>query len=203
LERKNSEKKIRGLAKAVVNGKLDMKLPLTLERNRTKRSALAAWNGIIGGARMFGEDALADAALQAAVDQCATGQQWPERPLDAGIQAFGGHMMVRWSSPMNSGDLNMRGYVAPLGPVLTNTDWHAVMITEARSTDGISLSLRLEPFADSVSQLQLEFSQLRPNTMYSVGNALQTFTSNDSGNGSFTLAHLDSSLHLIIVPGDQ
>lgn len=203
IERRNSEKKIRALASAVVDGKLNMTLPLTLERSRARRSALAAWNGIIGGARMFGEEELADAALQATIDQCGTGQRWPDRPLDAGMQAFGGHMMIRWSTPLSAGDLNVRGYVPPVGPVLAHTNWDAIIISEARSSDGVSLTLQLEPLEGVVPELRLEFSQLSPNTTYMVHGAFLTFESDAQGQGSASLSNLHQRMALTVTPQGQ
>ena len=54
-------------------------------------------------------------------------------------------MLLRWSAPLDLAALNMRGYVAPEGPVLDDTSWDDVLVTEARSDDGRSLRLALRP----------------------------------------------------------
>lgn len=198
LERRNSEKKIRALATQVQNGKLSLTLPMTLERSRARKSALAGWNGIIGASMMYGEDALTSASLDAAIEQCGTGQRWPDRPLDAGMQAFGAHMMIRWSQPLSAGDLNVRGYVSPQGPILSSTSWEDVLVIEARSPDGESLTLTLEPLQERATSVNLSFTQLVPHASYSLISDLSvpeqaiSLTSDELGQGKATLDALDS-----------
>src|SRR5690606_35999267 len=123
----------------VSDGTLALELPEEPERHRTRSSALPGWNKIIGGANLVGDGALAEAAMDGAARQCATGQRWPERPLAAGSSALGGHMIVRWATPLGPADLNQRGYVPPVGPVLDDTSWDDVLVVFARSDDGESL----------------------------------------------------------------
>lgn len=149
-----------GLSAMVTDGTLDLELPEEPERHRTRSSALPGWNKIIGGADLVGDAALAEAAMDGAARQCGTGQRWPDRPLAAGSSALGGHMIVRWSAPLGPSDLNQRGYVAPVGPVLDETAWDDVLVVLARSTDGESLDLQLEPRRGPVSQLRLTFTNL-------------------------------------------
>jgi hypothetical protein len=155
-----------GLSAMVTDGTLDLELPEELERHRTRSSALPGWNKILGGARLVGDDRLAEAAIAGAERQCGTGERWPGRPLAAGSSTFGGHMIVRWSTPLGPSDLNQRGYVAPIGPVLDDTAWDDVLVVLARSVDGESLDLQLEPRHGPVTDLPLRFTNLEPGRTY-------------------------------------
>lgn len=157
-----------GLSQAVTDGTLPMDMPVELERHRTSSTALGGWTRVIGGARLVGDEALAEAAMSGAERQCGTGKRWPERPLDAGSSAFGSHMIVRWAMPLSLADLNQRGYVAPTGPVLASTDWGRVMVTLARSDDGETLELGMQPRNDDSDSgpVELGFTQLIPNAAY-------------------------------------
>lgn len=104
--------------------------------------------------------------MDGAARQCGTGQRWPERPLAAGSSALGGHMIVRWSTPLGPADLNQRGDVPPVGPVLDDTAWDDVLVVLARSDDGESLDLRLEPRNGPVAALPLIFTNLDPTRAY-------------------------------------
>ena len=165
LEQYAGEKKIKGLAMAVKDGVLALELPAALERHRARSSALGAWNSVIGGAQKFGQRDLYLAALDASARQCATGDVWPDRPMDASVNAIGGHMIVRWSTPLGTADLSIRGHVPPAGPVLDSAGWREVLVTEARSADGVSLDLRLRPL-DSRADVVMRFSALRPGAGY-------------------------------------
>ena len=196
LDRRKAAK-LHGLATLVKDGRLDMELPLELERHRAKRSALTGWNGVIGGSRMLGEEALYRAALDASARQCATGERWPDRPLDAGVPAMGGTMILRWSMPLGTAQLNVRGYVPPRGPVLDTAPWDDVLVVEARSTDGDSLSLRLEPMGGAAGDVTLGFRQLAPGRRYAVGDA--SMTAGADGRAEATV-RLDGPLALEVRP---
>ena len=155
-----------GLSAMVSEGTLDLEMPEEPERHRTRSSALPGWNKVIGGTNLVGDGALAEAAMDGAARQCATGQRWPERPLAAGSSALGGHMIVRWSTPLGPADLNQRGYVPPVGPVLDDTAWDDVLVVLARSDDGESLDLHLEPRRGPVAALPLAFTNLEPGRAY-------------------------------------
>ena len=155
-----------GLSAMVSDGTLALELPEEPERHRTRASALPGWNKIIGGANLVGDVALAEAAMDGAARQCGTGRRWPERPLAAGSSALGGHMIVRWSTPLGPADLNQRGYVPPVGPVLDDTAWDDVLVVLARSDDGESLDLHLEPRRGPLEQLALTFTNLEPGRTY-------------------------------------
>ena len=74
-------------------------------------SSLLPWIKVIGGARMVGDERLIDAAIDASARQCATGQQWPERPVAVGgvglrfvhAAALVGAARSRRSSPSAAG----------------------------------------------------------------------------------------------------
>ncbi len=201
LDRRSAEGKIRALAAMVHDGRLDLELPAELERHRARRSALAGWNGIIGGARLVGETELEAAAIDAAARQCATGRRWPDRPLDAGVPAVSGHMMIRWSTPLSTADLNRRGYVAPVGPVLAGAAWDAVLVAEAHSPDGDCLRLRLEPLAESVPSLRLDLAQLRAAASYVLDGAGPPMTVEADAEGRATVAiRLDGPAELVLAP---
>ncbi len=155
-----------GLSAMVTDGTLAMDLPEEPERHRTRSSALPGWNKIIGGANLVGDAGLAAAAMDGAARQCGTGQRWPERPLAAGSSALGGHMIVRWATPLGPSDLNQRGYVPPVGPVLDDTAWDDVLVVLARSDDGVSLDLHLEPRNGPIEQVALTFANLEPGRTY-------------------------------------
>jgi hypothetical protein len=202
LERRRAAGPMQGLAMTVSpEGRLDLELPVTLERSRARSSALGAWNGVIGGARMVGEHRLADAALDAAARQCGTGERWPGRPLDAGMQALGGHMIVRWSAPLGTADLNVRGYVPPAGPLLVDAPWDDVLVTEARSLDGgASLVLRLEPMGDGpVEAAQLRFSSLTPGAMYSLDGSSTSVVADAAGEATVSVT-VDGPSRWTLVP---
>jgi len=182
-----------GLSRMVTDGVLPLEMPPELERHRTRSSSLPGWNKVIGGARMVGDEVLAEAAIAGAERQCATGKRWPERPLDAGSSAFGGHLIVRWSTPLGLADLNQRGYVAPIGPVLDETDGEAVMVVLARSADDESLDLALAPRdGESAVSARLAFTQLRPGATYSLvggdGEVVGSLVADELGTGMATVS---------------
>src|SRR4029434_10656977 len=90
---------------------------------------------------------------------------WPELPTDAGVQNTATHLIVRWSTPLTTGDLNVRGYAPPVGPILSGARWPDVLVTKARSLDGVSLELTLYGMQPS-SPTRLEFGHLRPGSSY-------------------------------------
>lgn len=191
------------LSGLVVDGTLPLEMPPELERHRTRSSPLPGWNKVIGGARLVGDEPLAEAAIDAAERQCATGRRWPERPLAAGSSAFGAHLIVRWSTPLGLADLNQRGYFPPLGPVLTDTAGNAVLVVLARSTDGASLDLVLEPWNhESCESVQLVFTQLEPAITYVLadnGHVQTKLVADQSGRGSASVS-VDGATRFRLAP---
>lgn len=113
---------------------------------------------------MVGDDRLAWAAMDASARQCVTGERWPQRPVAAASNGLGSYMIVRWSAPLDLAALNIRGYVPPHGP-LVDAD-SEVLITMARSADGTSLDLVLEPMDTAAPEAELRFSALAPGAPY-------------------------------------
>jgi hypothetical protein len=180
------------LSDMVVDGTLPIDMPPELERHRTRSSALPGWNKVIGGARLVGDEQLAEAAIDGAARQCGTALRWPDRPLAAGSSALGAHLIIRWSTPLGLSDLNRRGYVAPAGPVLAETAWDDVLVVLARSTDGMSLELALEPRHEGpLESVPLQFTALRPGARYVLGGdgrAAVELTSDHSGAGAVAIS---------------
>ncbi|MFV0524458.1 MAG: hypothetical protein ACK5RL_08175 [Acidimicrobiales bacterium] len=210
LERRRATPRLGALAARVTDGRLDLELPATLERNRARRSALAAWNGVIGGARMLGEVDLALAALDASARQCSTGTSWPDRPLDSGIPGLAGHLIVRWSMPLGTADLSIRGYVEAEGPRVVAWPWDEVMVTEARSADGVVLDLGVAPrrapdCAGGPGRVTLQLDRLRPGAGYTVVAAdADAATDTGTGGPSPTVITADASGRadlVVAVPG--
>ena len=77
-------------------------------------------------------------------------------------------MIVRWSTPLSTADLNVRGYEPPTGPVLTGAPWDDLLVTEARSPDGARLRLCLEPWDDAVPAATLVLDQLDAGREYRI-----------------------------------
>ncbi len=76
---------------------------------------------------------------------CATGRPFPDKPLIAGVQALAIMSWVRWASPLSLADISLRGYGRRSGRSSNGCPWPAVLVTKARSTDGTSLDLVVEP----------------------------------------------------------
>lgn len=204
LQLRGAPEKMAGLAKMVRDGELSMELPEEWERNRVRQSAVPSWTKLVAGARMVGQGELAEAALRACDRQCATGETWPERPLKVGVSNLALHMLVRWSTPMDNATLNLRGYVPPVGPVLDDVPWPAVMVTVARSLDGISLDLVLRPGpTPSAEPVTLGFTALRPGAAYDLchddanGAAIARLVADAAGTASVSVAVTSTQrLHL-------
>jgi len=170
------------------NGSLDLEMPAELERHRTSSTSLLGWIKVIGGAHMAGEPELVEAAIEASERQCASGNRWPERPVKVGGGGFGAYMQMRWSQPLDLAGLNIRGYVAPDGPVLESYDSSTVLVTLARSVDGVSLDLGLEPMAGPVEDTVLRFVSLRPAVEYSLRDRDGAVVAAGASDGAGTLA---------------
>ncbi|MEN9506562.1 MAG: hypothetical protein RI958_2488 [Actinomycetota bacterium] len=163
LDLRGASGKMAALSSMIRDGRLELELPEEPERHRTRSSALLPWNKVIGGARMVGDAALTRAAVEASARQCATGERWPGRPLAVGGAGIGSHMLLRWSAPLDLAALNMRGYLAPVGPVVDEAD-DRVLVTLARCDDGVRLDLMLEPYGEAVHDAVLAVSGLAPST---------------------------------------
>lgn len=199
LDLRGATKKMAALSSMISDGRLELELPEEPERHRTRSSALLPWNKVIGGARMVGDAALTSSAIEASARQCATGERWPSRPLAVGGAGIGSHMLLRWSAPLDLAALNMRGYLAPVGPVVDDID-DRILVTLARCDDGVRLDLWLEPVGDTVHEVRLSFGQLAPGTRHRVhGDGIdQQFEANDDGTARIVLAAIDGPAHLVV-----
>jgi hypothetical protein len=179
------------LSGMVVDWTLPLEMPPELERHRTRSTSLPGWNKVIGGARLVGDEQLAEAAIEGAARQCGTGRRWPDRPLAAGSAIFGAHLIIRWSTPLALSDLNQRGYVPPSGPVLAETAWDDVLVVLARSLDGTSLDLALEPRGEMpLEAVTLRVTGLQPGARYVLtpaGGGVTDVIADDAGGGSATV----------------
>lgn len=167
LALRGADARMAALAAAVDKGVLRLSLPPAPERNTGITTAVPAWTAVLGGAMATGHTELA-AAARAGVDaECATGKRWPDRPLTAGVQNTGIHLLIRWATPMSSADLARRGYVAPVGPVLRTDHWPQLLVTEAISPDGERLELAVEP-GDAARSHRLRLDGLVPGRSYTL-----------------------------------
>jgi len=114
----------------------------------------------------------------------------------AASNGLGSYMIVRWSAPLDLAALNIRGYVPPQGPLVDAA--HEVLITMARSTDGASLDLVLEPMDAAVPGADLRLSSLAPDTMYRLaGDGVDLSLQADSdGEATVSVGALDRRISL-------
>lgn len=204
LSLRHAPQKLGKLRALIADGVLQLQLPEEWERNRARRSAVPGWTKLIGGARAIGDEELAAAAQRAHDQQCATGQRWPERPLSVGVANMALHMLVRWSTPTDNAELNIRGYVAPLGPILADAPWPAVLVTLARSSDSTTLDLVVRPGPSSdAGPVEFGFEALVAGTAYRLtGDGVEIeFVADDSGAARVAIAVTDTmTLHLAPTP---
>jgi hypothetical protein len=159
LDVRGAAPKLAMLSSIVTDGTLPLELPPEPERHHMSSSAVLPWMKIIGGARLVGDERLIDAAIDASAKQCATGARWPQRPVAVGGSGLGSYMLLRWSAPLDPAALAIRGWVEPVGPLVDASP--EVLITMARSDDGVSLVMVMEP-AESVGTCEatLHFTRL-------------------------------------------
>lgn len=161
------KEKMAALQQKIVDGYLDMKFAPKRERATYIMSTLSDWTGVIGGARAVGNEAVAAAATRSMERDCATGARFPDRPLRAGVQSIAVALWPRWGQPMSLGQLTLRGYVPPRGPILEHAPWPAVIVTKARCDDGSSLDWVVEPYSgDATTAREFRFRALAPNGAY-------------------------------------
>ena len=194
--------KMAGLRALIADGVLQLQLPEDWERNRARQTATPGWTKLIGGARAVGDDELAEAAIRAHDQQCATGEHWPERPLTAGVANLALHMLVRWSTPLDNASINLRGYEAPAGPMITSAPWPQVLVTLARSHDGVSLELAVRPGGTpSAEPVDFALAALAPGAAYRLtGDGIDlTVTADAEGAASMAFV-VDRPLRLQLSP---
>jgi len=76
---------------------------------------------------------------------------------------------------MSTGDLAIRGYRPPEGPVLANDLWPALLVTQARSPEAATLEVTVEPGLGSGNH-RFELEHLRPEVTYVVESSSGRFT---------------------------
>ncbi len=179
--------KLLGMKAMIKDGRLDLDLPAEPERHRTNSRKLSPWIKIVGGAQMLADEELYLAAVRSSGEKCATGERWPNRPVDCTGQQIGTYMLLRWSGPDSLASLTMRGYQAPKGPVLDDTDWEKLLVTEAFSEDGINTTLAAQPNVDGeIVSTYLELTQLDAGASYRLTGLASDveFVANDQGRAS-------------------
>jgi hypothetical protein len=178
LDLRGAAPKMKALSGLVSDGTLPLELPAEPERHHTSSSSVLPWVKVIGGARMVGDERLINAAIHASARQCATGQQWPQRPVAVGGSGFGSYMLLRWSAPLDLAALAIRGWSEPVGPLVAADA--ATLITLARWHDG-QLQLAMEPAAPG-AEVALHFSRLTPGRHRLHGEGVDvTITAADDG----------------------
>src|SRR5438093_55237 len=106
---------------------------------------------------------MAEAAWRRLLRDCGTGETFPDRPLNGGIMTIALLLSARWGSPLSVGELAIRGWVPPAGPVLERAPWPDVLVSKARCDDGVTLELVLEPHRSSAGDAhELTFRLVEP-----------------------------------------
>jgi hypothetical protein len=195
--------KMAPLRDKVVDGELQVDMQPAPERNTLIKTAVPAFTQLYAGARAVGEDDVARAALRRMEATCSTGRRWPERPLHAGVQTLGIHLLMRWSIPLNSAALAVRGYRPPTGPVLRDYPWDQVLVTKARSLDGTTLQLGAQPL-NGPATVTLGFEALIPGCDYRlvVDTGALVVRSDRDGRGSVDLV-IDRPINAVLEPLDR
>jgi hypothetical protein len=109
-------------------------------------------------------------------------------------------LFPRWGRPLSLGQLNLRGYVAPQGPILAHAPWPEVIVTKALSDDGQSLSLVVEPYRGSGTH-RFELKALCPRGEYRLcGSGVDlAITADSEGMAAFDV-HVSGRLDLRLEP---
>ena len=158
------------------------------ERNTLIITAVPQWTRLVGGARAVGEVDVARAALRRMETTAAPASRWPERPLHAGVQTLGIHLLTRWGRRSAHGALALRGYVAPAGPVLADGPWDDVLVTKARCDDGSTLALGLRPRRQSTRHGDSAVRRARPRQAYRLDVSGHELTLTADADGRATAA---------------
>jgi hypothetical protein len=166
LAMRGVEGRMAALRELIIDGELQLDMEPAPERNTLITTAVPQWSRLVGGARAVGEHEVARAALRRMETTCGTGQRWPDRPLHAGVQTLGIHLLTRWGAPLSSAALALRGYVPPRGPVLRDGPWDQVLVTMARCDDGVALHLGLSPREAGPATVALTFDHLAAGQPY-------------------------------------
>lgn len=199
---KGVAEKMTALEAHIVDGYLEIPVAPSRERATYIVSQLGGWTGIIGGARAVGNEAVAEAATRSMWRACATGERFPGRPLEAGVQSIAVALWPLWGRPLSLGQITLRGHLPPQGPLLIEAPWPAVIVTKARSPDARTLDLVVEPFREQSDALhRFRFSALTPGAPYRLtGRGVDlAITADESGNAGVQFA-VTRRLDLQLVP---
>ena len=91
-----------------------------------------------------------------------------------------------------------------MGPLLDRTAWDDVLVTEARSPDGESLHLRIEPQDEPVESVPFGLAQLRPGATYVLDGAGApiTLAADDDGRAEVVVT-VTGPTRLVLTPAGQ
>jgi hypothetical protein len=204
LQLRGVEERMAALENKIEDGSLDLALQPSRERATFIMSTLGQWTGIIGGARAVGNEKVAQAATRSMWRDCATGARFPDRPLAAGVQSIAVALWPLWGRPLSLGQIMLRGHVPPRGPILAEAPWPAVIVTKARSEDGQSLDMVIEPFRDETGQRHaFRFSALQPQRSYHLqGSGLNLALEADASGGGIAEFPVTARLDLRLAVSD-
>ncbi len=198
---RGADERMAALEDRIVDGVLQLDVTPEPERNTLITTAVPQWTRIVGGARAVGRHELARAALRRMEADCGTGERWPQRPLHVGVQNLGIHLLMRWGSPLSTAALDLRGHVAPRGPVLRDAPWDRVLVTSARAPDERTLELAIRPRDGTAVTVPLTFDSLTPGAEHRLligGEALAVWA---DGEGRATVdVHLRGPAEAVLEP---
>ena len=204
LDLRGARPKMAALSAMVTDDRLPLDLPAEPERHRTRHQQAAAVDQGDRRCANGGRRAVGRCRHPHVGRTLQHRRRWPERPLDVGAAGLGSYMLLRWSSPLDLAALNMRGYQQPAGPILDDTAWDDVLVTEARSPDGVSLLLHLRPRRGEVHGVRLRFVALHPWAGYRLLGAgpAVSVVADGSGHADVVLP-VEGPLELILEPVDR
>lgn len=194
--------KMKALEEKIVDGVLEVSFPDKRERATYIKSSLKEWMEFVIAAYAVGNDKVADAAIKALQRDCGTGERFPQRPIRGGVQHMGQLLWARWGRPLSLGQLNLRGYVEPEGPILEHGPWPEIIVTKARSDDGVTLDIVIDRYKASPGAAHsLRFRSLTPGAVYRTEGDIhaQTFIADKDGRGSLAIT-VDGRLEFSVRP---
>ena len=194
--------KMKAMEALIKDGVLDHHFPDKKERATYIPSSVKEWMEFVTAAYAVGNDAVAGAAIKALQRDCGTGERFPDRPIRGGVQHISMLLWSHWGRPLSLGQLNLRGYVPPKGPILAHAPWPEIIVTKARSDDGETLDLVLDLYKGEPGKTHaLRFTDLQPCGRYWIGTNEngQHFESDEQGRGTVELT-VDGEARLTLRP---
>ena len=147
LQMRALPERIAALKERIRDGVLDIALPPKPEKGTRYLTSAPEWIGVVAGARAVGDRELERAARAALVRDSATGGSFPDRPANGGLMTLSLLATTLWGTQISLADLTRRGYRPPVGPILEDAPWPALLVSKARCEDGVALDLVVEPHA--------------------------------------------------------